>query len=364
MTAGAPLRVGLFGAYHSQNFGDDLMAVIFGTVLQRLGVSFTIFGLGPEYRSRYGFAVAASATELVEASDVVVCGGGGHFQPRKGGNPFDRELEDLLKACRDRSVPILGISLGGAGLPLGEFRPESRRELLERFECVTLRLRSELPLLAEAHTPGTHHADVVWSTPNFFPAMAGPRPVGERPTIAFSLYGVRRWERRFLHGFVWVLARVRPDCDFVFLEAVFGTQGRTAYRAFRPRALETRPNVRFHQLSDLESGIEFLQGLDLLLTSRLHVGMVAMSYGVPCVSLLPRAKTALCLRELGLDAFCWTRRRFWQLGRLLVPRVSARLIADCRRFDPTPLRRDAELHLRDLEAKLCELGVVAGAPPN
>jgi len=359
---GSPLRVGLFGAYHAQNFGDDLMAVMFGKTLQSLGVPFTIFGLGPEYQSRYGFTVTASATELVKASNVVVCGGGGHFQPRKGGNPWDRLLEDMLKACRERSVPILTFSLGGAGLPLGELRPAARRQLVEQSEYVTLRLRSELPLLAEANTPGAHHEDIVWLTPHFFPPEAGPRQEGGRTTIAFSLYGVRGWTRSLLHGFFWVLARARPDCDFVFLEALFATEGRLAYQAFRLRALEARPNVRFHQLADLESGLRFLQSLDLLFTSRLHVAIAAMSYGVPCVSLLPRPKTALCLSELGLDAFCWTKGRLWELTRLLVPRLTAQLIDACRGFDPAPLQRDAKLHLRDLEQRLRDLGVVTGPP--
>ncbi|MDJ0851371.1 MAG: polysaccharide pyruvyl transferase family protein [Myxococcota bacterium] len=353
-------RVGLFGAYHSENFGDDLMAVMFGRRLQELGVPFTVFGLGPEYASRYGFAVAGAARELVAASDVVVCGGGGLLQPRSGGNVFDRELEALLAECRDREVPILGISLGGAGLPLAGLRPRARRELLERCAYATLRLRCELPLLAEAGTPGAHHEDVVWATPHFFPPEK--EQARERTTIAFSLYGVRNPERRLLTAFLRVLARARRDCDLVLLEARFGREGRSALRSFRPEVLRGQPNVRFHQLEDLESGLRFLQGLDLLFTSRLHVAIAAMSYGVPCVSLLPRPKTALGFRELGLGALSWTRPHLWRLARLLRPGASERLVRQCRRLDPAPLRRDAELHLRDLEQQLRVLGVLEDSP--
>jgi len=352
-------RVGLFGNYAGQNFGDELMAVMFAKTLQSLGISFTVYGLGVHYGERYGFPVVSSATELVRMSDVIVAGGGGHLQPHRGiSSHFASELDALLNTCNDRSIPILCFSIGGAGLPLEKLRPPGRRQLLERAEWCTLRLRSELPLLLHAGTAGTHHEDVVWMTSLFFPLLSGKAQVCGRPMIGISMYPVGKIYQKLQTGFFHVLVRMRSDCDFVFFEVKSASKGKNANQALRPYKTLNLPNCRFYKFESVENGIGFLSTLDLLLTTRLHVLIAAMSYRIPCVSLLPRPKTVVCLQELGLEAFCWTGRRLWKLVYLFIPYLLKRLLRSFKKLDPVPLQRDAALHFRDLEWKLRELGVL------
>jgi polysaccharide pyruvyl transferase WcaK-like protein len=348
-------RVGLFGAYHATNFGDDLMAVIFARTLEGLGVPFTVFGLGKEYEARYGFPVCSSAAELVDASDLIVVGGGGLLQPHKTMNPgfVGRELGDLLEACRKRSVPILCFSLGGAGLPLDQITPDARRQLVERAEYCTLRLRAELPLLEQAKTPGAHHDDVVFTTPSFFPPLSQQRSESGRLRIGICLHRFSRGDWRLFKVFFHVLAWVRRDCDFVFFESRFAETGRTAKRALNPTRTLRLPNCSYYKFDSLEDGTEFLQGLDLVITNRLHLGVTAMSYGKAYIGLLPKPKTRIQLRELGLDQVCWVQR--WKLFTLLVPALLRRVIRGFESFDLERVREDAALHLGDLEEKLREL---------
>jgi polysaccharide pyruvyl transferase WcaK-like protein len=348
-TASNHCRIGLFGAYHATNFGDDLMAVIFGRTLEKLGVAFSVYGLGKEYEVRYGFSLVSSVDELVEASDAIVFGGGGLLQPRKGTSNFARELDALLKACRDRSIPIFCFSIGGAGLPLDKIRPASRRQLVEQAEFFTVRLRAEIPLLDQVGTPGTHHEDIVWTTPSFFPSIPIQESESGRLAIGVSVYRFGRLEWMFHRTFFHILAWVRRDCDFVFFEARFATSGRHACGALRPRWAFMPRSCRFYKFDSLEDGVRFLQTLDLVITNQLHVGVAAMSYARPHVGLLPKRKTAVYLRELGLDGFCWTPRRLWKIVYLLVPRLSRRLLRSFERFDRESVQRDAALHLRDLE---------------
>lgn len=347
-------RVGVFGAYYGKNFGDDLMAVMFGRRIQELGFPVTVFGLGKEYEAQYGFPVVSSAAELVAASDVIVVGGGGLLQPRSNESSFfSLELGVLLESCRDRSIPIFCFSIGGAGLPISKIKPPVRRQLLEQAEYVTLRLRTELPLLEQAGTAGAHHEDIVWTTPTLFPPLPPEDRSGRRPKIGVCLYRFNRLDWMLFKVFFHILARARRDCDFVFIESTSAEEGPKAYLALRPRNTLRLPNCTFHKFDSPEEGIEFLQSLDLVVTNRLHVGVTAMSYARPYVALLPRPKTVTYLRELGLGDFCWTRR--WKLAHLLVPRLSRQLIRSFESFDRATVQRDAALHLRDLEQKLREV---------
>jgi polysaccharide pyruvyl transferase WcaK-like protein len=348
-------RVGLFGAYHATNFGDDLMAVIFARTLGQMGVPFTVFGLGKEYEARHGFSVCSTAVDLVEASDVVVVGGGGLLQPHKPVSPgfVGRQLGDLLEECQKRSVPVLCFSVGGAGLPLAQITPTARRQLVQQAEYCTLRLRADLALLEEAGTPGAHHEDVVFTTPRFFPPLPRNRSETGRFRIGVCLHRFHRVDWSLFKLFFHFLARVRRDCDFVFFESRFAETGRTAKHALHPKTTLRLPNCSYRKFDSLEDGIEFFQTLDLVITNRLHVGVTAMSYGKPYIALLPKPKTRIQLRELGLDRFCWTRRG--QLFTLFVPSLLRRLLSSFEAFDLESVQRDAGLHLRDLEEKLRQL---------
>lgn len=350
-------RVGLFGNYGGQNFGDEIMGIMFAKTLQALGVSFSVFGLRAQYGERYGFPVVYSATELVRMCDVIIVGGGGLLLPHRGAaSNFGREMDALLKECNDRSIPLLCFSIGGAGLPVERLSPTSRRHLLERAKRCTLRLRSELPMLSQAGTTGAHHEDVVWMSSLFFPLKTGKAKASGRPRIGISMYPEGKLNRKLQENFFRLLVRMRSDCDFVFFEVKSSKRGKG--QALCPDKILNLPNCSFFKFESVENGIGFLVTLDLLLTSRLHVLMVAMSYRIPSVSLLPRTKTVLCLQELGLNEFCWVGRRLWRLLYLFNSYLLRRLIRSFEKFDPVHLQLDAALHFRDLELSLRDLGVL------
>lgn len=340
-------RVGLFGVYSAKNFGDDLMGFIFGKALQGLGATFTLYAPGPE-SGRYGFPVASSVSQLVESSDLIVYGGGGILQPKKNDRFLGKELDTLLQLCRRHSVPIYCLSIGGMGLALSEIIPPARRQLVEQAAYVTLRLRADLPLLGDAGTMGTHHEDVVWTTPSFFPPVPIEKSGRKRTRIGINLYPHSGRERRLLPRIFQILTAVRRDCDFVFLESMFGDEAVYGdYQAYRPEKM--RSNCSYYKFQSVEDGIECTQSFDLVITNRLHLGIVAMSYGIPSITLFPLPKTRLCYRELGLDRLCWDRKHIWKIGYLLTPQSQGWLLHTYQQFNLEQVRENASLHLRKLE---------------
>jgi polysaccharide pyruvyl transferase WcaK-like protein len=346
-------HVGLFGAYATQNFGDDLMAIMFGLKLQSLGVPFTIFGLEAQYEKSYGFSIVSSVADLVKISDVILFGGGGLLLPHRGqSNYWERKLEALVRLCNERDIPILCLSIGGAGLSLEELRPPARRQLFEKSKYCTLRLRSEIPLLVQAGIEGRHHEDVVWMTSSFFPFVSGKTQVNRRPTIGINTYPINKLNRKLQSIFFHVLARVRSDYDFVFFESMYAVEGKNTNQVLLPYMGFKLSNCRFYKFVSVEDGIQFFSTLDFLVTSRLHVLIAALSYRIPCVSFLPRPKTVLCLKELGLDDLCWRGMRLWKVAYLFIPYLFKRLLGSFKEFDPITLQQSAALHFSDLERNL------------
>lgn len=343
-------RIGLFGLYAAKNFGDDLMAVLFGKALQDLGATFSVYGLGPEY-GRYGFSIASTVSELVESSDLLIFGGGGILQPRNESSELSTDLDLALRLCRERSVPIYCLSIGGQGLPLSELIPSARRNLVEQAQFITLRLRADLPLLAQAGTMGAHYEDVVWTTPMFFP----PHPragLNTGPTrIGLQVYPHSKVQRKLLPRIVDVLTKTRRRSEFVFLETFLGTE-HPEYKVFRPARMP--PNCSYHQFESLEEALLSVQSLDLIITNRLHLGMVAMSYGIPSIALFPTTKTRLCYEELGLGKLCWERKDLWKFGFLLTPRSQQWLLRPFRQLNRDQLRENASMHLRQLREIVAE----------
>src|SRR5690606_13380115 len=219
----------------------------------------------------------------------------------------------------------------------------------------TLRLRSELPLIANAGTAGAQYEDVVWMTPLFFPLPGDKLQTRKRPVIGISMYPIGAVYRKLHLVFFSLLARVRSDCDFVFFEVKFASEGKKVNQALRPKRALTLPNCRFYKFTSVEDGIQFLSSLDLLLTSRLHILITALSYRIPCISLLPRPKTVMYLQETGLDRFCWTRKRLWKLIYLLIPPLFKGLLRSVKPLDPISFQRSAAFHFRDLERNLRDL---------
>ncbi len=339
-------RIGLFGVYSARNFGDDLMAVIFGKSLQEMGVEFTIFGLPTEY-GPYGFSISTSLEEFVDTNDLIVYGGGGILQPKEKDSFLGHQLETLLYLCRQQSKPVFCFSIGGQGLPLDNIVPPARRHLVKQAEYVTLRLRADLPILDEAGTSGAHYEDVVWRTPSFFPRVSSNKAKG-RPRIGINLYPHSVREKRLLPRIFFFLTRMRQDCDFVFLESMFGADELYGdYQAFYPSRM--RSNCTYYKFHSVDDGVQCVQSFDLLITNRLHLGMVAMSYGIPSIALFPLPKTRLCYQELGLGDLCWNTGQFWKIYQLRSPEAQTELLRTFEHFDLETVRRNARQHLVKLE---------------
>lgn len=312
-----PLQVGIFGFYSYQNLGDNLMACLFAQHVKDSGHEPIIFSKADSGDMDWGFPTCGDVKEFVDNADIIVFGGGGLLLPRRKLSEiirdFNEDLGQILERTGPKATPLLGLSLGGAGCDFEQIVPEVRKELVRRLDYVTLRNREDLKLLAPANSKGEFVDDVVWTTARKLPRTRNRKNSARlRVGVNLDLGSLRR--PTLVKLFVWLITSIRRDLDFVFIEVHPTGQ----HRAFC--ADLSQSNCSNKIMTNIEDACTAVASIDLLITSRLHIGVMAMSYGVPTIAYAGEEKTKLLYKRIGRSAFFWPIREVYRLLQLfLVP---------------------------------------------
>jgi polysaccharide pyruvyl transferase WcaK-like protein len=312
------LTIGLVGYYGRGNFGDDLVAAIIGTHLRRQGHRCLVL------------SGADDPVRLVDEADAIVVGGGSLLSRmphawmsrslRRHLEPAWQAIDTTCAHCGRTGTPLFVISVGGDGAAFDELAP-GQVTLLRASAAATVRHPEAAALYERAGREAACYPDIVLQACRYFP-VALPDDDGRRSarrlSIGIDVYWSNLMARGALHAPLLLrqLVRDRSDRSFIYIDSTH--RGHAPFRAIEPP--RGAPNAERYQFHDVRADLERLASLDLVLSTRLHVGVAAMSYGVPFVSFFGEPKTALFLRDVGLDrravghaaALTLCRRGGWQ----------------------------------------------------
>ena len=269
------------------------MAVIFGSELRKLNLPFKVYGLHSEVAKEFDFDTAHTIETLLAGATAVVFGGGGAFlggrvKPCSIRAAFDDDVSRLCDLCATHDIPIYLLSVGGSGQSWR--RPSKTRwRLLQAASYVSFRNPEDSYLNAHANCPCEVFSDVVWTTRDkILVDRESAAPV--RIAVDSSLVERKR-ARLFLSALKSLCRILRKQYTFVYLNQVFAASA----------TQDTHDTFRY---SGMYSFLKVLRSMDLVVTHRLHLGMAAMSYGVPALQVFPIRKAAIVFRRLGLSALC------------------------------------------------------------
>jgi hypothetical protein len=352
-------QIALWGFHAYGSFGDDLAAGILATHLrERHGANVVAHRLCAPYAARFGIRAAESVDDLVEGSDAVVFAGGSTLESglppgsrrvglgaNLGGHSGDSAR--VVSRAVERQIPIVGISIGGDGRHPRQLYPPSKEAFLQQARYISLRYTDDLALLEDRGKKGAAFPDVLWRAPSLVP---GSRPASGRLRIGISIYAGQLIPQRafWIPPLLYSAALIRRDVQFVFIDSA--NAARSPFRAL-PRIPGIRG--RHHSFNDPDVDLQLLASLDLLITTHLPVGIVAMSYGVPFLSVAPEHRARRLMRDLGLSDRCFSgsdASRLWSLLR------SRSALETFLRDHPVPrveeLHRESAGHLEALSREL------------
>lgn len=289
-------EVGIWGSYHYGNFGDDLMAELFARQVRSWGHEPVVFSTNPHVVSP---GIARVLPDLADWRDgrVLVIGGGAmlssdtwiEYLLRPATKAVEREFAALLAFCRRHSPAVIPISIGGGGTDDARVLG-SRASFFEGpwARQGTVRLRGDLKLLNKRFGKTYEdHPDVLFGT-----ARLLGRPNQRRRRSGGPLRVGINLHRKRAVDVIAALAHLGSDIETVPVtthSSVFPTPYEWGHGG--PRALDYQT---------LDPFLDGLASLDLIVSDKLHVGLVGATLGVPFLSYMAKAKTAALHRELGV----------------------------------------------------------------
>jgi polysaccharide pyruvyl transferase WcaK-like protein len=339
-----PTRIGVFGFYSYRNLGDNLMACLVAEQVRAAGCEPVIFCKLDDPRIVWGFESCGSVAEFVAGVDAVICGGGGLLisrpRPSDISKDFHIDLQALLDATAAKGIPVFGTSLGGGGMPLDAIVPPVRQDLVRKLRYVTLRNREDVQLLDQAGIEGEFLDDIVWSVSRKILVVPTARE-GRRPKVGINLYIGHSRKMQSVRLLLQLITWIRRDIDFVFYEIHPELDG--TFEAFSTNL--GQPNCSARELLDIRDACQELSSADLLITTRLHCGVMAMSYGVPSIAFAGAEKTRLLYRRAARSQFFWPAKEFARFAALfLMPGRFGKLISQRQTIVPDEIMNGALAH--------------------
>ena len=289
--------IGLFGFYHHQNFGDDLMAHIIHRHLSEAGYQVLISG-SSELANFLGVERATSVEHLVEASDFCVVGGGAwlsNFKKSrsKPGRDSERECHRLAIASRKHSRPFAMISIGGddtgthRGIRTGVVAALSEPNFLGG----TCRLRTDLEFLSRFEKPFEYYPDIVLSIGGdpAFTTESNSSSVADTVQPVLINLSRRKLDRPLLNSLQTVSKLIGPKrIVLAHNSPTEETKFRKMYGCPFPHFSSNTPDAMLSMLSQA-CGV---------VTYRLHLGIASLGVGTPFLAYNPLPKTQLFLDDV------------------------------------------------------------------
>jgi hypothetical protein len=290
------MRVVIWGSYQWGNFGDDLMAVMISLFLKRHGFHPIVYRLHSSIAATYNIETTQFLEEALIGSSALIIGGGNFLGSV---SQIDDDWVELEACLSKHNTPIHFISIGGDGSESPHLCPSAYRVLSSnRLLSGTVRLKSDLPsfrLINLSLRKLDFYHDIVLDASTFFQAknttsktafsicnIGHSRGAKALDLLSFSLQAINRPAVRFASTHLQCL---KSDSNYKNLN----------YEYISPSLTK---NIRYN---NIQSFVDLIASSCYVVSSKLHLGVAAMSYGIPFISINGAGKTIGFMSQLGLQ---------------------------------------------------------------
>jgi hypothetical protein len=289
------MRIGIWGSLWYGNFGDDLMAYMLAEHVMKRSHSVSLYKPSWQLSQELGAPGVRSVSDFVRSADAVVLAGGGWLcvppLDKSGRNRSMTELAALVHELQRQKKPLIAISIGGDGS--NHSWHSAQRDLLASplLRAITCRLKSDIskPGIRERSRVAEHFPDVVLQTAIRFGSVApGEGLAMTRCPIGLNVSSRRR------------LALLRPSVGRLSSQACFLQSAIDCGDGHLDSV--PRGHTRSVEYLNVRNFAAALGSFELVVSTKLHVGVAALSYGVSFLSAHGRAKTKCFLEEVNMSS--------------------------------------------------------------
>ena len=303
------MLVAVHGSYFSNNFGDTLLVkLVCEYVASIVGKSNVFLAVkGNEREQLYIGYPVLPAQRRSEVTHLVFAGGGYWGEPNAG--TYKRYRWYLRNYFRHASwvASYSHAKIGFFGLGFGPISSYWYRRvassILKKAEIILLRdeesicyfkkygFRGEPSLCVDFALSLSHYADYN----------------KKREGVALHLPNLSREEIDIIVDFVFFAFGKEKIISIIFDTA--GKEARSRAEIIRSSALRyfSQSNIALKYYEGVDKTLNDLSGYDLVVTNKLHVGIVTVALGGKVISVPAHSKTFRFYRQMDIDFFCVSR---------------------------------------------------------
>jgi len=306
----------LFGFYFWSNFGDDLMAWLLSKYISELGYQVILLASRKVtwLNDISSVIVVDEFQKTIEYEwDFAVYGGGGLLVEEAHDKfvlSYFKEIADEIKKRKSRFVIS---SIGGGDLSSWNKLDPIIQYLLNSAQLITVRNKSDLWISGFLNnTKVEFYPDILWNVGRFMNFQCVDKFKSKKTSVV-SVEKITlspRWEKIF-SIFIKCIFKIAKT-NIIVLERWTDCH-RPAEMVFSKEANVTRADF-----SDLILSINYIINSKFVISSKLHIGLVAMALGIPFISFQGLSKTAVMMREVGFDRWLVPRDNRWKLIPVII----------------------------------------------
>ncbi len=285
----------VWGSYQWGNFGDDLMAVMTALYLKEHGFNPIVYRLNNVLAAKYKINTTVNLKKAIRCSVAIVIGGGNFLGSVSLIDDDWIELEHCLSCYK---VPLHVLSIGGDGhIGSPHLCPSAYRILSsEKVLSGTVRLKTDIDLFKQINVSISDlrfYHDMVLTTPMFFNVQESSKKNDYCVLNLPQSVGVKVVDKMTALSDLGI----GPAVHFAstHLEALKNESIVNIRYEFQSK--NDSHNIKY---SDIESFLKALLSGSFVGSSKLHLGVTAMSYGLPFISIGGAGKTIAYLKQLEL----------------------------------------------------------------
>lgn len=252
------------------------MAHMYLEELKKYNAKISIFGFSKVWKNVY----STQRLEDFSGVDIIVYGWGWAFLTQKDisdrNKEFESDIEKLCDLAERNNIPLILSSVGGD--ENNKLNPV-RARLWKIASFTTFRNESDTNLYSGYKNEYKIFPDVVWGVEQFF--------FKKKRDKCGVIIG---FDKSLINRKIWKILLVLTSLIWKILR-----------REYKIVFLDTDNYLKTKYWGSIKNFIEEINCVDLLITHRLHMGIVAMSYGIPVLQFMPQRKSKILFKSIWLS---------------------------------------------------------------
>lgn len=297
-------KVAIWAPLRYANYGDDLQALAFAQMIKQMGYQVKLYQLEETLAKTYEMETVKTLDELCKDVNLCIIAGGALLTPfnlpkrmlNKAAVEYERDFKELYAATQKYNIKFCAISMGGDGKMRTPWLYYSNSRInffkSENFINGTVRLAGDVEQMKKFGKDFVYYPDMLFRTPEYFNHLQLEPTRKYRVGINFKKG--RYLDKKLLND-LFHYAATHDDIEFHFTTTHMQKVGLN----YQYIPEHESANIFINRYESPEQLLGVLAGMDIFITSMLHLGLTGLTMGTPFISYRGPGKTKSFLQSIG-----------------------------------------------------------------